>query len=124
MNSRRVRKVKPKHTFMQLSKPKSLVQYRKSIMHRIRCTLYKFINDFWLDPKVTKGQDLKLFLYFSHPRNYYEIQALNLRLKLLSFQKELTTCLSETVIVQGFLARSHGQLLRWENYEKKFNVNK
>ena len=93
-------------------------------MHHIRCTIYKIIFDFWLDPKVTKGQDLKLFLYFSHPRNYHETQALNLRLKLLSLQQELTTCLSETVIVQGFLAKSHGQLLRWKNYEKKFNVNK
>ncbi len=78
MISRKVRKEKRKHTFIPLSKPKSLVQYIKSIMNFIRCNIYKFIIDFWLDPKVTKGQDLKFFLYFSHPRNCHETQALEL----------------------------------------------
>jgi hypothetical protein len=94
MISRKVRKEKRKHTFIPLSKPKSLVLYIKSIMNFIRCNIYKFIIDFWLDPKVTKGQDLKFFLYFSHPRPVLtgpRNPSPGMSTGLLSFEQEQTT---------------------------------
>jgi len=37
-----------------------------------------FSINFFLDKKVTKNQGLKLFPYFSHPRNFHKTQALKL----------------------------------------------